>query len=70
MRQVEGSETELLLPDLLVLDIEPFLAPVLDRLGHLEVEVFSFWLNRDDGPANVVDGGPRHVAPDEKYVPP
>jgi hypothetical protein len=59
-----------LLLGLLVLDVEPFLAPVLDGLGHLEVEVFGFWPNRDDGPANVMDGGPRRVAPDEKYAPP
>jgi hypothetical protein len=40
----------------------------LDGLGHLEVDVFGFWPNRDDGPANIVDGGPRRVALDEKYA--
>jgi hypothetical protein len=70
LRRVEGGEDELLLSNLLVLDVEPFLAPILDGFGHLEVKILSLWPNRDDGAVNVVDSGLRCISLDKKQAPP
>jgi hypothetical protein len=50
----------------LVLDVEPLLLPVLDRVAHPKVEVAGWALHRDNGASNVMYGGLGDVAPDEE----
>jgi hypothetical protein len=50
-------ETKLLLPNLLVLDVEPLVSPVLNRFNHLKVKIFGFRTDRYNGATNVMKGG-------------
>jgi hypothetical protein len=61
---IKGSKSILLPNDWLVLDIEPLLALVLERVLHPKIEVPSWALRRDDGSINIMDGGLRNVAPE------
>jgi hypothetical protein len=59
-------DTILLGGDVLVLDIQPFLAPTLDRVGELNVEIINVGANVDANTADIVDDIPRVVAPEIK----
>jgi hypothetical protein len=59
-----------LLPNLIVLDVEPLLAPVLDGLSHLEVKLVGFTSNRNNSTTDVVNSVLRRDPSDKENAHP